>query len=77
MKALFSAAAVCVSVEFFLITSQRSPTAVRHREKRARERASQIEVGRRWKGKGWEERRSINGNRKTAVHRKNRASERK
>lgn len=33
---MLSAAAVCVSAEFFLITSQRSPTVVRQRDGRAR-----------------------------------------
>lgn len=42
---MLSAAAVCVSAEFFLITSQRSPTVVRQRDGRAR--GSEVEEVRR------------------------------
>lgn len=42
---MLSAAAVCVSVEFFLITSQRSPTVVRQKERGAGMRGSEIEGG--------------------------------
>lgn len=68
LKALLSAAAVCVSVEFFLITSQRSCTIVRQKERRVRE--SGIE-----EGKGWEGRQNIDRNRKTELHSENRGSE--
>ena len=41
---------MCVSVQFFLITSQRSPTAVRQKERRVRR--SEMQEGRLCRGTG-------------------------
>lgn len=74
MKALLSAAAVCVSAEFFLITSQRSPTVVRQREGRAR--GSEVEEVRRGGAEGGrQERRNVDRNREAELRGASRGSE--
>lgn len=77
----FSSCCVCVSAEFFLITSQRSPTVVRQREGRAR--GSEVEevrrggAGRRSRegGRGRQESRNVDRNREAELRGESRGSE--